>query len=71
MPYYAIIDHILTESRLQIALLTLILGEIDGSKITWKIILSFAWLVPLSETVQKSCWDLVKGDRGGWIEVTA
>ena len=52
MPYYAIIDHILTESRLQIALLTLILGEIDGSKITWKIILSFAWLVPLSETVQ-------------------
>ena len=49
MPYYAIIDHILTESRLQIALLTLILGEIDGSKITWKIILSFAWLVPLSE----------------------
>ena len=32
--------------------LTLILGEKHGLKITWKIILSFNWVVPLSVTIQ-------------------
>ena len=65
-----------TESPLKILLNTLILRKKHGLIISWKIILNFIWVVPLSVTVQyrwktikTGCWDLVKGDCNHLIEV--
>ena len=65
-----------TKSSSKILLNTLILRKKHGLMITWKIILNFIWVVPLSVTVQygwktikTGCWDLVKGDCNHLIEV--
>lgn len=65
-----------TKSPSKILLNTLILRKKHGLMITWKIILNFIWVVPLSVTVQygcktikTGCWDLVKGDCNHLIEV--
>ena len=65
-----------TKSPSKILLNTLILRKKHGLIITWKIILNFVWVVPLSVTVQyrwktikTGRWDLVKGDCNHLIEV--
>ena len=65
-----------TKSPSKILLNTLILRKKHGLIITWKIILNFIWVVPLSMTVQyrwktikTGRWDLVKSDCNHLIEV--